>query len=182
MKDLILFLILSIPITFLSRRTLFNIKSHGFYRFYAWELILLLVISNYRHWFEHLLSTKQIVSWIFLICASYTLIAGAILMKKAGKPQQYREDATLFDFEKTTELIETGIFRYIRHPLYSSLLFLTWAIFLKNTTIGLFLISLLSSVFLCLTALFDENECIAFFGEKYKDYMKRTKMFVPFLI
>jgi protein-S-isoprenylcysteine O-methyltransferase Ste14 len=181
MKDVVLFILLSIPIVFLSRRTLFKINSHGFFRFYAWELILLLVICNYRYWFEDIFSSKQIVSWILLIYAAYTLIVGVILIKKEGKPHHTREDAALFKFEKTTELVETGIFRYIRHPLYGSLLSLTWAIFLKNTTVLLFLISLLSSVFLFLTAMFDEKECITYFGEKYKDYMKRTKRFVPFL-
>jgi protein-S-isoprenylcysteine O-methyltransferase Ste14 len=33
--------------------------------------------------------------------------------------------------EKTTILVTTGAYRYIRHPLYSSLLFLAWGIFFK---------------------------------------------------
>jgi protein-S-isoprenylcysteine O-methyltransferase Ste14 len=79
-------------------------------------------------------------------------------------------------------LIDKGIFKYIRHPLYSSLLFLTWGIFLKNTTDLLLFITVLSSAFLYLTAIFEEKECIKFFGEKYSEYMKRSKMFIPFII
>jgi protein-S-isoprenylcysteine O-methyltransferase Ste14 len=103
-------------------------------------------------------------------------------MKRVGKPQKSREGNTLFQFEKTTELIETGIYKYIRHPLYSSLIFLTWGIFFKNTTLELFIVSLISNVFLYLTAITEEKENITYFGEKYKDYMKRSKMFVPFII
>jgi len=105
-----------------------------------------------------------------------------ILLKREGKPNSNRVEKGLYKFEKTSELIESGIFKYIRHPLYSSLLFLTWGIFLKHVTLPLFLISLISTLFLWLTSLFDENECISYFGEKYRSYMKRTKRFIPFVI
>jgi protein-S-isoprenylcysteine O-methyltransferase Ste14 len=99
-----------------------------------------------------------------------------------GKPGKNRDEKTLYQFEKTTELIDTGIFRYIRHPLYSSLIFLTWGIFLKNATADLLIIALLSTISLYFTAIFDEKECIQFFGEKYIEYKKRSKMFIPFII
>ena len=103
-------------------------------------------------------------------------------MKKAGKSKKDRNEKTLYQFEKTVELIDTGIFRYIRHPLYSSLLFLSWGIFLKNTTGVLLIVTLLSTTCLYITAIFDEKECVNFFGNKYKEYMKSSKMFIPFII
>jgi protein-S-isoprenylcysteine O-methyltransferase Ste14 len=102
-------------------------------------------------------------------------------MKKIGKPATDRQDHTLHKFEKTTELIETGIFKYVRHPLYGSLLFLTWGICLKNSVLSLIVISILSSIFLFVTAKIEERENIGFFGERYIDYIKRSKMFVPYL-
>jgi protein-S-isoprenylcysteine O-methyltransferase Ste14 len=105
-----------------------------------------------------------------------------ILLKKKGKPEKIRNEKTLYQFEKTTELIDTGIFKYIRHPLYSSLIFLTWGIYLKNPVVDLLIVSMVSTLFLYLTAIFDEKECIQFFGDTYKEYMKRSKMFIPFLI
>ena len=84
--------------------------------------------------------------------------------------------------EDTSSLITTGLFKYIRHPLYASLIYLTWGIFFKNITIALLVISLLSSVLLYITARFDEKECIAYFGEKYREYMTSSKMFLPFII
>jgi protein-S-isoprenylcysteine O-methyltransferase Ste14 len=38
-----------------------------------------------------------------------------------------------------------------------------------------------ATVFLIATAKADEAECIRFFGAEYQAYMKRTKMFVPFV-
>jgi len=177
-----IFLILSIPIAAISARSIFDTKNHGFYRFFSWECILWLIISNIKYWFYDPLSLPQILSWSLLIVAFYLAIAGFIEMKKKGKAGKNREDSTLYEFERTSELVESGIFKYIRHPMYSSLIFLTWGIFFKNATYGLLVISALSSLFLILTSIFDEKECIGYFGEKYRYYMKRSKRFIPYII
>jgi protein-S-isoprenylcysteine O-methyltransferase Ste14 len=181
MDKIVLFVLLSIPLIIISRRALFDFRSHGFYRFFSWEGIILLFTLNYTYWFKDPFSWQQIVSWLLLAASAYMVITGVTTLRKRGIPADQREDPALFQFEKTSELVTTGIFKYIRHPLYSSLLFLTWGIWLKNPGIQGFIIALASSVLLLLTAKADEAECVAYFGEKYSDYMKRTKMFIPFL-
>jgi len=182
MVKILIFAILSVPIIILSWRTLFDIKSHGFYRFFSWEGIVWLFATNYSVWFDNPFTVKQIFSWIFLIISGYLMTVGVILMIKIGKPDKNRSNKTLFQFEQTTELVDKGIYKYIRHPLYSSLLFLTWGIFLKNLTLELLIVSILSTIFIYLTAIFDEKECVIFFGDKYNEYKKRSKRFIPFII
>ncbi len=105
-----------------------------------------------------------------------------MVMKKSGKPDPDRNEKNLYHFEKTAELIKSGLFRYIRHPLYGSLLFLTWGIYLKQTTMSLLVISVLSTIFLIITAKIEERENIRFFGDEYREFIKETRMFVPFLL
>ncbi len=181
MDRIIIFVVLSILIIIVSWRTLPNYKTHGFYRFMSWECIAWLISSNYKGWFIDPFSIQQIFSWIFLIISGYLIIAGVILMKRIGKPDKNRDKKTLYEFEQTTQLVDKGIFKYIRHPLYSSLLFLTWGILLKNPTLGLSIVSLISTLFLYFTAINDEKECKEFFGDKYVDYMKRSKRFIPYI-
>ena len=181
MKTLFIFVLLSIPIVWISRKALFNVKSHGFYRFISWECIALLFAFNYRYWFDAPFTPAHLVSWILLFICAYVVIAGYLELKKSGKASTTREDDHLYTFEKTTELVDTGIYRYIRHPLYASLIYLTWGIYFKSPTFFLFLVAVVSTVFLYFTARFDEKECIAYFGDKYSAYMKRSKMFVPFV-
>jgi len=181
MGTFIIFGVLSLFIILASWRTLFDIKSHGFYRFFSWECMAWLLASNYKYWFVNPFSINQIISWVILIYAAYLVIAGIIIMKTKGKANKSRDEKNLYGFEKTTQLIQTGVFKYIRHPLYASLIFLTWGIFLKNPDDILFVIALLSTVFLYLTSKFDEKECIKYFGDKYRTYMMRTRMFIPFL-
>lgn len=103
-------------------------------------------------------------------------------MKKLGKPQENRSGDALYSFEKTSELVQSGIFKYIRHPMYGSLLFLTWGVCLKNPEIILIIISVLSSVFLYITAKMEEKEDIDSFGDNYKEYIKKSKMFIPYIL
>lgn len=182
MVRVIIFLLLSIPVIIISRKSIIRLKSHGFYRFFSWECILWLLATNYPYWFTHPFSVFQIISWILLFISIYLVLAGVMEMKKTGKAVENREEKELFKFERTTELVDTGIFSYIRHPLYSSLLFITWGIFFKNPNLETGITAVLSSLFLFLTAIFDEIECLAYFGEKYTGYMKRSKRFVPFII
>jgi len=182
MDHFILFGILSLPVLYLSRKALLAPLSHGFYRFFSWECILWLFAFNYEYWFIEPFSICQIISWLFLIISTYLILAGVIQLKKAKNTNSTREDKTLYEFERTSELIVSGIYGYIRHPMYSSLLFLTWGILLKNPTVQLIVVAGLSTVFLYFTAVFDEKECLNYFGESYQNYMKQTKRFIPFVI
>jgi len=182
MDKVILFIALSLPVIYLSKQSLFDIKSHGFPRFFSWECIIALFVANYKFWFVEPFSVHQVISWFLLVIAAYMVLAGVVLLRKARKPGVVRVDEKLFKFEKTTELVTTGIFKYIRHPLYSSLLFLTWGIYLKHPTVIMAFVALLSSGLLWFTAVGDEKECTAYFGDSYSDYMKGTKRFIPFVI
>ena len=91
------------------------------------------------------------------------------------------QEPQLLAFEKTSTLVTTGIYHYIRHPLYSSLLLLTLGIFFKAPSWLGTLLALAATLFLVATAKADEAECIRFFGPSYQDYMKQSRMFVPFV-
>lgn len=181
MDRIFLFGLLTIPVIIASRRSILNVKSHGFYRFFAWEGMIWLFASNYKYWFHDPFSPRQIISWSLLLVSAYMAITGYLILRNKGKAGAGREDTALFQFEKTTELVTDGIFRYIRHPLYSSLIILTWGILLKRPDAVLVIVSFISSFLLYLTSKTDEKECIIFFGDKYRVYMSRTRMFIPFI-
>jgi len=177
----IIFAIGSALLVYISRKSLFHPHSHGFCRFFAWESILALVLLNAPQWFENPFSPRQLISWLFLLISIFLVVHGVHLLRVIGKPNQNRSDAELIAFEKTSSLVTVGVYKYIRHPLYSSLLFLAWGAFLKRPSwLGL-LLAFLSSLFLFLTAKNDESECLKHFGNAYEIYMQGTKRFVPFL-
>lgn len=176
----IVFLITSIVLIAISWKSLSNPYSHGFYRFFAWECIVILFLLNAKYWFQNLFAWYQLIAWVLLSVSLIPLGYGIYYLKTRGQPTKFREgDNSLLGFEKTTRLVTIGIYKYIRHPLYSSLLFLTWGIFFKLPSLLGIALTTVATTFIFVTAKTDEAECIRFFGTEYVEYMKHTKMFIP---
>ena len=182
MDKVILFIALSLPVIFISRQNLFEPQSHGFTRFFSMECILAIFVINYEKWFKDPLSAKQVISWLLLVVSAWFVTEAVIRLRRASKPGVTRVDEKLFRFEKTTELVTSGIYRYVRHPMYSSLLLLAWGIWLKQPLAATLPVVVLASWLLWLTARRDEQECLAYFGDSYREYMTRTKRLIPFVI
>jgi len=182
MWKLIVFCTGTLLLAFISRASLRVPRSHGFYRFFAWEAILALFLLNVDFWFRDALAWNQLIAWTLLFGCIVPLVFGVQALRARGKPTAKREgDPSLLAFEKTTALVTTGIYRYIRHPLYSSLLLLAWGIFFKSPSWLGGVLVIVTTISLALTAKADEAECAKFFGTAYQDYMKTTRMFIPFL-
>ncbi len=166
----------------LSWRALQRPKSHGFYRFFAWEAILALLVLNGPQWFVDRFSAHQLVSWALLFASLLVLFPGLYQLRRMGRPNEQRTDAELFAFERTSQLVTSGIYNHIRHPLYASLLLLAWGVACKQPNVLSLVLALLASLTLWLTAKRDEAECLQQFGEGYRDYMQRSRMFIPWVI
>ena len=182
MGNWIVFSFLTLFLIYISRASLRSLRSHGFYRFFAWEFILALFLINEKFWFRDPFVWHQITSWILLFVALVPLAFGVQALRARGKPVANREnDPSLLAFEKTTQLVTSGVYKYIRHPLYSSLLLLAWGIFFKLPSLVGGGLVIVATIFLVATAKADESECTQFFGAEYQEYMKQTKRFIPFL-
>lgn len=180
--QLLIFVVGTIVIVWVSKSSLRNIQNHGFYRFFAWETLLILFAVNVRYWIKDPFSMHQIIAWVLLIISLILIFQGVQLFRQQGKLDQERADPALIGIEKTTKLVQTGVYRYIRHPFYSSLLFLGWGIFFKQITWLSLLLGIVATLFLIMTAKREEIENIEYFGEKYREYMQDTKMFIPFVL
>jgi protein-S-isoprenylcysteine O-methyltransferase Ste14 len=177
----ILFFLGMVFLVWVSRESLTKPRSHGFYRFFAWICMWTMILLAWRDWFVNPFSPLQLISWTLLLIAIALVLSGVQLLRKMGKPDAARNDAPMMAFEKTTQLVTAGIYRYIRHPLYSSLLLLGWGIFFKAVGVWTILLVCGVTVFLTLTARMEESENIRFFGSQYEEYRRQTKMFIPFL-
>ena len=167
------FLACSALLLWVSWKPLKDPHAHGFYRFFAWEVIVAIVLLNADVWFRDPFSPLQVASWILLIICIVLVIHGFYLLRVIGRPSG--------NFEHTTVLVEKGAYKYIRHPLYSSLLFLAWGAFLKDISYISLILVVAATIFLVLTARAEEKENVARFGKAYTDYMIKTRMFIPFV-
>lgn len=151
--------------------TLARSHPYRFPRFMAFESILSLIFLNATDWFLNSFSALQVLSWICLIGSIFLAGHGFFLIKTKGNPEG--------DFEATTTLITTGVYRYIRHPLYSSLVLFSLGAFFKNPSLlGMGLV-ITTVIGVYLTARIEEGHNLERFGETYRDYMEETKRFIP---
>lgn len=148
-------------------------RFHGFYRFFAFESILALVLLNAGSWFANPFSPLQLVSWLLLASSIFFAAYGFLQLKKIGKPQG--------QMENTTVLITRGLHKYIRHPMYLSLVLIAAGAFLKKPSLAGAALTLVNFASVIATAKVEEKEMLARFGDDYAAYMKKTKMFIPFL-
>lgn len=171
-------------LAWVSRPSLRSRSSHGFYRFFAWEAILVLVLLNFQGlgpWFDDPFSVRQLASWVLLLGSVLTGVAGVRALRIRGRPRAEARSGPLLGIERTTELVTTGVYGLIRHPMYASLLYLAWGVFLKQPGWGAAALALGATGFLHVTARVEEREDVGYFGDRYASYMARTRMFVPFL-
>ena len=155
--------------------------AHGFYRFFAFEAILGLIVLNAPVWFRDPFSPRQLASWLLLLTSLLLAVHGFYLLRRVGQPDHGIEDPTRLGIEKTTRLVRRGAYRFIRHPLYASLLALAWGAFLKAPSWPGILLAVVATAALYLTARVEERENLRNFGAEYAEYMRATRMFVPFI-
>ena len=156
-----------------SWRWLANPRVHGFHRFFAFESLCALVVIQSTNWFTAPFSTHQVVSWLLLAGSLALAIHGFWILRIVGKPSG--------GIEQTTILVSKGAYRYIRHPLYCSLLLGALGATLKYFSITAIALALIAMTFVVLTALTEEHENLARFGAAYAAYRDRTWMFVPWI-
>jgi protein-S-isoprenylcysteine O-methyltransferase Ste14 len=149
-------------------------RYHGLYRFFAFESMLIMTVLNLKYWFVNPFSPMQIVSWILLFASIPIVLYGVKLLLTIGKPSAE-------EFEATTKLVTTGIYKYIRHPMYCSFLVFGLGVFFKHIDLPQIILIIVNTIALYLTARVEEGEMIKRFGDEYREYMKKTKMFIPFV-
>jgi len=149
-------------------------RYHGIARFFSFESIFILVMLNWRVWFTDAFSTYQILSWLFLLTSIYPGIAGFLTLHGKGKPEDNH-------IERTTVLVKSGIYKYIRHPLYCSLFLFGTGTMLKDPGIIQLIFGAVNLFAVYFTARIEEREMTAKFGTHYKEYMNNSKMFIPYL-
>ena len=81
--------------------------------------------------------------------------------------------------EATGRLTTAGLYRFVRHPLYTAGLLLIWLV--PRMTVNLLVTDLALTAYLIIGANLEERKLSREFGQEYDDYMAVTPMFVPFL-
>lgn len=163
-----------VALSALLATTLRGRHAHRFNRYFAFVTAIGLVLLNADVWFRDPLAPRQLVSWV--------LLAGSIVFAEEGFRLLRGMGAPTGGFEDTTHLVTTGLYRFVRHPMYGSFLLGAAGAFLKRPSLVGLALLLLVAAFIVATARVEERGNVEKFGEAYRAYQKETKLFIPFLV
>jgi protein-S-isoprenylcysteine O-methyltransferase Ste14 len=133
-----------------------------------WALPFLVVLTPFFKSFDY---TLPVMYSIFGVCL---ILFSSLILWRAHKDLADEWSPTL-EINKNHHLVTTGIYTYIRHPIYASIFLFSIAqvMLLQNW------VTSIAGVTACLLMYFlripqEENMMIEHFGQQYTDYMKKV--------
>ena len=86
----------------------------------------------------------------------------------------------LFEKEKSGDLVTRGLYRVVRHPLYTfSLLFIWLTSSMSQNSLTVYVGA---TIYILIGTYFEERKLLHDFGEAYADYKRKTPMLIPGLV
>ena len=116
--------------------------------------------------YNYLMRVGQGASIFFLFVAAFQ----TDLLSFAGLRQ-------LFEEEKTGSLITSGLYHFVRHPLYTFSLLILW--FSPSMSLNSFIVYAGLTLYVLIGIVFEERKLLREFGEKYAEYRSVTPMLIP---
>jgi protein-S-isoprenylcysteine O-methyltransferase Ste14 len=127
--------------------------------------------------------------WSILMVAGQLLAAAGLLIgfrqtdvreflglrQASGSSAERCSDAPLAT--KQGKLIVDGLYRYVRHPLYSAGLVFIWLMPLM--TVNVLSINISLTIYVIVGAFFEERKLMQEYGQDYADYAAVTPMLIP---
>jgi len=104
-------------------------------------------------------------------------IAGMAL----GQVAKSRRLPQFFGFQEYPKLfIFTGAYSVCRHPMYTAWLVASWGLLVSQPHLLTVFYNILLTAFVVYTALQEERQMIALFGDKYRAYRKQIPFLLPY--
>ena len=115
---------------------------------------------------SYLMRIGQVVSAIFLFAAAMQ----TDILSFAGLRQVVEE-------EKKGDLITSGLYRFVRHPLYTFSLLILWLS--PSLSVNSFIVYMALTLYVLLGIIFEERKLLREFGQEYAHYKSVTPMLIP---
>ena len=113
------------------------------------------------------------VAWV-----GWALAAAGVVVALAAFPQLGRALTPLPEPRADAGLVTSGLYRWVRHPIYSGVLAMAWGWTLAHPTWATAVAALTLTVLLATKSRYEEGLLVARFAD-YAEYAARTPRFVP---
>lgn len=86
-----------------------------------------------------------------------------------------------YQIKKNQELITSGVYKYIRHPIYAGITLRAVGAQIVANSLLFIPLAVIGLIVNYIQAKKEEKLLLYHFGKKYVEYMKKTKMFLPYV-
>ncbi len=146
-----------------------------FYTIFSLLLFMAIMVQSMLIPAQSFLAQKPIMTYLGYMIATF----GTIILVKSSKQIRMKEFLGLKKESNSTQLITTGLYGKMRHPLYLALLMIFLGYVLVSAQYTALVHFLCLVVYLPFGIYFEEQNLIDQFGEKYKNYQKNVPMLFP---
>ena len=115
---------------------------------------------------KYLMLAGQGISALFLFAA----VLQTDVLSFAGLRQLFEED-------KAGNLVTTGLYHFVRHPLYTFSLLILW--FTPSITMNGLIVYTALTLYVLMGIIFEERKLLREYGREYADYKSTTPMLLP---
>ena len=155
----------------------YNLILVGFFIFLPFLVVLafrenqLFIVSSFPFWNNVQVSLTGIL----------LIVLGGIVTA-TGRAQLSRFGSAIIHMEDGHALITTGIYQYIRHPIYAGGLLEIIGIYMSfRSLLTLITVTILYFLIMRHRINYEEELLIEEFDDQYRDYMKQTKKMIPYI-
>ncbi len=115
--------------------------------------------------------------------AAATLSIPAVIILVAAAKKYFLDlsgiDVLLKRLPVQAHLEQTGLHKWVRHPLYTGTLLLVWCIFLWNPSLANLISAACITLYTRIGIYFEEKKLVQLFGEEYIVYASKVPMLIP---
>ena len=107
------------------------------------------------------------------------MIIGFPILIISGILAKYGLGIVFGEVRDKPEIIEKGVFKIVRHPIYLGSILLYLGLTILTCSIASAVLWILIVIFYYYISKYEEKLLLNEFGEEYKNYMKRVPMLIP---
>lgn len=131
--------------------------------------------------FQPTFITQGIGAVLFLVGLAILGIAFSSFNKREFIGLEQLDAVPLNDRNEVKQLVKTGLYAYVRHPLYFGTILMLVGAMVVFPTYSMMIFVLISLLYLPIGVKLEEQKLVKEFGEQYLSYQREVKMLFPFL-
>jgi len=166
-------------------KNIFQIRLPSLFRYYRifFNLVAIigLIIMVRLTFNDNILLFKQ--TTFLSIISIVLIILGLVVLVIASTAFNIKEFLGIetYEIKMESKLVTKGIYKFMRHPLYTGTILLLSGYFLYVPTLSVLIFLILTFVYIEIGSRLEEKKLLIEFGNDYTEYCKNVKRYFPFI-